>query len=58
MFKQLPREPANVNAFKNMYDPYIHKFLKYKEYTVVFLCQFFQSVVKFVDGNNRCPEIL
>ena len=22
VFKQLPRDPANVNAWKNMYDPY------------------------------------
>ena len=31
MFKQLPRDPANVNALKNMYDPYkLHKgFLKF-----------------------------
>ena len=24
VFKQLPRDPANVNAWKNMCDPYIH----------------------------------
>ena len=24
VFKQLPRDPANVNAWKNMYDPYNH----------------------------------
>ena len=28
MFKQLPRGPANVNAWKNMCDPYIIEFNK------------------------------
>ena len=28
VFKQLPREPANVNAWKNMCDPYIFSFFK------------------------------